>query len=352
MLGALCILLLQLPAYADGESEFLVFLSADHLERRAVSQPTIETSDFTPTVDVLFSYTNGPWRVLSEYFLTDDESELERLQIGYDYSADSTIWFGRFHQPISAWNHRYHHGAYLQPSISRPAIENWEDDGGIIPAHVTGLMLDSWQTLGDKSAIRYVAAVGIAPELVDDEIAPFDLLDPNDSARLPAASLNISYYPDHVAETSVGLIAGYAEIESAPNSALGISTSFEIRQSLLGAQINWESDNWQLVSALYYIDNEVERSVADAGGWFVAGYVQALRTLSANTNAYLRLENSDNAGSANYLQIFPNFVMQREMIGFRYDFAARQALAIEISSNRVSTDKFSEFRVQWSAAFP
>ncbi len=53
---------------------------------------TIATAGaLTVTADVLYSYENGPWRVLGEYFLTNEENELERLQFGYDYSADSTI---------------------------------------------------------------------------------------------------------------------------------------------------------------------------------------------------------------------------------------------------------------------
>ncbi len=350
LLGATCVLLWQTPTFAAGDSDLLFFLSADGLERQSVSLPALDDEVLTVTADILYSYENGPWRVLGEYFLTDEENELERLQFGYDYSADSTIWLGRFHRPLSVWNHRYHHGAYLQPSISRPAIERWEDQGGVLPGHVTGVLIDSLQPLGEKGGIRYAVSAGFAPGFADGELEPFDMLDPDDGPRQPAASINLTYLPDYAAETSFGLVAGYAEIESDPMPAFGLATPFEIQQSTFGVHANWEADDWQLISAVYYIDNDVRPSVA-AGGWFMAGYIQALHQLSENTTTYLRLENSRNADSADYLKIFPEFVQQQELLGFRYDFAKRQAVALEISRNEISMDSYSQIHLQWSAVF-
>lgn len=352
LLGALCALLCQSPALAGGESDFVFFLSADAFERQSVSRAMIQKDDFTVTADILFSFENGPWRALGEFVATNDERDLERIQIGYDFAAESTVWLGRFHQPISAWNHRYHHGVYLQPSISKPAIENWEDLGGVLPSHVSGLLVESLQLLGDKNGIRYSAAYGFAPEFANGQLQPFDALDPDDGSQLPIGSVGISYFPDFATDSSFGLGASYARISADPIPALGINIPFEIRQLVLAAKANWDSDKWQLISALYYVDNSVNQSVAAADGWFLSGYVQASHDLSENTDAYLRLEKTSRAESANYLQLFPYFVSQRELLGFRYDFAARQAVAIEISSNTISMEKYSEFRLQWSAAFP
>jgi hypothetical protein len=349
---SLALLLWQPLAHAEGEADFLLFVSADDLERSSVSEPAVQSSDFTPTVDFLFSYNNGPWRVLAEHFLTDDENELERLQVGYNLSKDNTIWLGRFHQPISAWNHQYHHGAYLQPSISRPSIENWEDDDGLLPAHITGVMVDAWQPLGANQGIRYAASLGIAPTLAQDELLPFDILDPGDSSGEIAGSINIAYYPDYVGESNFGLIGGYADIEAAPNVALGIATDFFIEQKLLGAQVNWLQGDWHFLSAAYYVDNKIENTSINVGGWFLSAYAQALRSTSRNTDAYVRFEHTSNATKSGYLRMFPFYVYRRELAGFRWDFAEHQALALEISNNKVVTDTYTEIRLQWSAVLP
>src|SRR5215467_14030869 len=70
------------------------------------------------------------------------ESDLERAQIGYVFSDAATVWAGRFHSPWGYWNTAFHHGAQIQTSITRPQFLEFEDHGGIIPAHTVGL----WST--------------------------------------------------------------------------------------------------------------------------------------------------------------------------------------------------------------
>ena len=336
----------------DAESAFLFFASLDDLERSSVDEPTIQTSDFTPTIDLLWTARRGDWRFLGEYYLTDDEAELERLQVGYDYRPDSTFWFGRFHQPVSVWNFRYHHGAYLQPSISKPAIENWEDEGGVIPAHVTGFMLSSSRSMKGNSRLDYVVSLGVAPVVDDDELLPFDILSPDDSAGKIALGFSINYSPDLVSETGIGIVGGYSEIESTMSPAAGTVAPFLVKQSLIGAQFNWENHDWEFLSAAYYVDHDVPENRRDAGGWLFSAYAQLIRQTSKNTNAYVRLEHTENARTAGYLRLFPHFLVNRTLAGFRFDFARRQAVAIELSRNEVILDDYSEIRVQWSAAFP
>jgi hypothetical protein len=351
IIGAMLFALLSTFARADDGAEFLLFLSADGVERNSIGDAALESSDFTPTVDLLFGYNNGPWRFLGEYLLTDDESELERLQLGYDFSPDSTVWFGRYHQPTSAWNHRYHHGAYLQPSISRPSVENWEDDGGVIPSHITGLMLDGWQPLGDSNGLRYAISAGFAPTFENEALLPFDFLDPGNGASRLAGGINIAYYPDYVGGSNAGLIMSFTQIEAPPSATLGTTTVLEIRQKMFGAQVNWENSHWELISAVYYVENKSHGASLAVDGSFASAYVQALRSLTENTSAFVRLEGTHNE-DAEYLRLFPGYVYERQLAGFRWDFAPKQALALEISSNKVIGERFNEYRLQWSTVFP
>jgi hypothetical protein len=343
------LLFLGESAIADSETELIFFVSADYLRRVSVSEPTIQTNDFTPTIDTVFSHSNDRWRVLAEYFVTDDEADLERLQFGYDIAADSTIWLGRYHQPLSVWNNRYHHGAYLQPTISRPSIENWEDDGGVIVSHVAGLMLDSRLPVRAHSGLRVAAGFGYAPKLKGDVMEPFDFLNPGDGASWPAASLSLSYYPSYAAENNFGIVAGFADIESEP---FGLRPALRIRQTVLGGQVSWETANWELISAAYYIDNDSEPAAVDVGGWFLAAYGQAKRNFSDTLSAFVRLETTRNARSAGYLTLFDHFVAERQLVGLRYELLRRQAITLEISDNKDLLDDFAEYRLQWSAAFP
>src|SRR5262249_15251991 len=67
--------------------------------------------------------------------------DLERAQIGYTFADAVTIWGGRFHSPYGYWNTAFHHGAHMQTSVRRPKFIDFEDKGGVLPAHSVGLWL-------------------------------------------------------------------------------------------------------------------------------------------------------------------------------------------------------------------
>lgn len=48
--------------------------------------------------------------------------EVERLIVRYDFNDLFKLSFGRYHTPINYWNTAYHHGQWLQTTISRPEM--------------------------------------------------------------------------------------------------------------------------------------------------------------------------------------------------------------------------------------
>lgn len=336
----------------SAESDFILFASGEFAARQGVSNIDLGESDFTPAVDFLYTYTSTRWRALGEYYLTDDEHELERLQLGYDLNVDTTAWVGRYHQPISAWNAKYHHGAYLQPTITRPAIENWEDEGGVLPSHATGLLLESGFRSGRAGDGYHVsAAIGLGPTANATGLHPYDLLEPDQADGGLAASIAFAYYPDYVGSTNFGLIAGYTDINVQPSPAIGVVSPFSIKQRLLGAQVDWQTDPWQVIAAAYYVHNETNDAEERFGGSFFVAYAQLEKRMSDATVLYGRLEGGDNTNSAGYLDIFPEFISERALIGGRIDVAQRQAIALEFSGVDTKHDDYRELRLQWSAVF-
>ena len=101
--------------------------------------------------DLLISEHRGALRLLAEALVsTRGDHEFERLQVGWTVSDETTLWLGRFHQPASAWNTSHHHGAFLQTAITRPWIERWEDEGGVLPQHLMGALLEDLQARGGE----------------------------------------------------------------------------------------------------------------------------------------------------------------------------------------------------------
>lgn len=65
--------------------------------------------------------------------------ELERAHVRYSFWDGLELKVGRMHSPISLWNTQYHHGALLEPTVSRPGPVRFEDDGGLLPLHAVGI---------------------------------------------------------------------------------------------------------------------------------------------------------------------------------------------------------------------
>ena len=49
-------------------------------------------------------------------------AEVERLIIRYDLNDYFKVSFGRYHTPVNYWNTAFHHGQWLQTTISRPEM--------------------------------------------------------------------------------------------------------------------------------------------------------------------------------------------------------------------------------------
>src|SRR2546426_4178096 len=68
------------------------------------------------------------------------EVQVERSIIRYDYNDYFKISFGKYHTPISYWNTAFHHGAWLQTTVSRPEMVRF--GGTFIPIHFVGLQAE------------------------------------------------------------------------------------------------------------------------------------------------------------------------------------------------------------------
>ena len=91
------------------------------------------------TLDLYLAQTLEDTEVMVELVIEKGEvMDLERLSIGYTFSDALRVRAGRFHTPLGFWNTSYHHGVQLQPTIERPEFLKFEDDNGIIPAHMVG----------------------------------------------------------------------------------------------------------------------------------------------------------------------------------------------------------------------
>lgn len=90
--------------------------------------------------------------------------EAERLYIRYA-GHRGFVLAGRVSTPIDFWNVAFHHGTWIQPSITRPLILSYEHDSGILPTQSVGVFAGS-NVPFSKSSLYFILgfANGRGPE--------------------------------------------------------------------------------------------------------------------------------------------------------------------------------------------
>ena len=76
-----------LAAAQQTQHELLVFPSVQLVRPSGLAVPNDDLDDEIVSADVLFSLQQGSFRLFGEYLLTNHESDLERLQLGWEASA-------------------------------------------------------------------------------------------------------------------------------------------------------------------------------------------------------------------------------------------------------------------------
>jgi len=331
-----------------GRSNWLLFGNADAnaLEGDA---SLYDSTDLVVAADLLGSWETGSFRILGELFLSTEEQELERLQLGWEVVPETYAWLGRFHQPGSAWNTRYHHGQFLQPSITRPTIESWEDEGGVLPQHLVGALGETRLQLADESGFLLAAGAGIGPVMTPSGLAPVSLFHARGVERRPTFSFRAAFLQDLASDDGIELVAMRSEIGLSDSGYAGPSSHVDL--DAVGLSLGWALQRWQLVSTIYAMN---AKFVGDGGGndEFFAGYLQLSRKLGRGLSLLGRFEGSAHTNDSRYLALFPDFVSQRAVFDLRWDLAPQQALSLEFAAAQGRYGNFQELRLQWSAVFP
>lgn len=351
----LATLVLSQISRAESPHDVLVFLSVEGVDMFSASDPTLEGSDVHPIADFLYTYNSDRFRFLAEYIWSDSEAEMERLQAAWVIDDETTLWFGRFHTISNYWTTEYHHGQYMQTSISRPGLEEWEDESGPMPSHVTGAWFEHEFALENQSAFDLGLSAGLAPKFEGEQLMPFDVLDPA-SGHDMAVSGRLVYRPDILSLNQIGLTVSHNDIAVVSESSPALTELNAIRQVTLGLFTNWQWEKWRLSSNWVYFDIDMQYVSGTVNDEFFLGYIQAEYEVSEDWTVFGRTEFGDSEDDSIYLSLLPAVVAHRQMLGVRWDFAVRHGLTLEIAdtsrqADSVGHDSFKEARLQWSTVF-
>lgn len=343
-------------AHADSQNDLLVFLSLEGFDKFSATDPAMEGSDNRATADFLYTHNSDNFRFLAEYIWSNSENELERFQGGWKIDDRTILWLGRFHAISNYWTSEYHHGQFMQTSISRPGVEEWEDESGPIPSHITGMWLEHEYSIKSQSALNLGFSAGLAPKFEGQQLVAFDVLDPA-SGHETGVSGRLVYRPDILSANQIGLALSYNDIAVVSDSSPALANLASIQQMTLGVFSNWEWDDWRLSTNWVFFDIDMRYFDGDVADEFVLGYVQAEYKAAVDWTVFGRAEIGFGEDGSLYLQLLPAVIAHRNMIGVRWDFADSQALTLEAADTSTPADasehdNFKEVRIQWSAVFP
>ena len=358
-LAALCLLLGVAPwSHAQGrvQHEFLFFPSIMGVDTFDETDESLERSEIIPSADFVYSYSGDHFRLLAEYLWSTEEAELERLKAGWKLTDSTMLWFGRFHSPARYWMSAFHHGQFMQTSITRPSLEAWEDDSGSTPSHITGLLFEVDQELNNNAALEFALSAGLAPKFIGEELHPHDLLDPRSGHGL-SLNARIGYRPEYFGNSAVGLVWSWNEINVPPLAIPGSPELNQIDQMTAGLFADWQWNGLRVITSFIYYNNELIYSTDDVTDDFILAYVQPEYALNDDVTLFGRVDTGIDEDNSVYLRLLPAFASHRSMAGVRWDFADSHAVTVELAETSKQGDgdshvHFKEFRLQWSAVFP
>jgi hypothetical protein len=279
------------------------------------------------------------------------ETDLERLQIGYVFSDVATVWAGRFHSPWGYWNTAYHHGQQIQTSVTRPKFLEFEDLGGIIPAHTVGMWATGTMPAG-AGKLSYDLFGGNSPRIDLNAGTPGSgELNPNTAAatnRHASFGFNLGYlFPGALQGLKLGLHGYTATIDDdavPPDST---------RLRFAGGYLVYLENDWEVLGE-YYGFNNLDLSGGSDTHRSRAGYLQAGRMFGRWT-PYARGEKASlDQTDAYFAQQENGGSYDRWVAGLRFDLDPRAALKLEANHTRFTdrvVSSFNEVRLQWAIRF-
>jgi hypothetical protein len=211
------------------------------------------------SLDLFTTSSAGRWSFLAETLFEagDDNAfslDVERIQVGYLYREWLRVFAGRFHTAIGYYNDAFHHGAYFLIPVSRPTMVEFEDGGGLIPAHAVGLHADGRFAFGE-SHLRYDL------ELANGRSAdPAAIQNNHDVNRPKAVNLRLRYEPGGSLDGLV--VGGSAYFDGIParaamtsESGAPIAALGPTREWILGAHAAYFEHDFHVIAEALAVDH-------------------------------------------------------------------------------------------------
>jgi len=239
--------------------------------------------------------------------------EVERIILRYDVNDYFKLSFGRYHTPINYWNTAFHHGQWLQTTISRPEMVQF--GGSFIPVHFVGTLVEGVTPAGGLN-LNYNVGVGNGRGQVISRAGDFSDIN-NNRAWL----VNLFVRPDH----PYGLQVGGSVYRDDINQ---LSTGLAAREWIESGHIVWQKENPEFIGEFANVHHEFSNGAVSNSQAFYAQVAYRLPWFNKQWKPYYRFEQIHVPVSDGiFRSVVPTF--SASTAGTRYDFTTYAAFKLE-----------------------
>jgi hypothetical protein len=271
--------------------------------------------------------------------------DLERAQIGYQFGDSATVWLGRFHTPYGYYNTAFHHGQQIATSLRRPRFLQFEDQGGVMPAHTVGLWLTGAERVGDEK-LTYDFYIGNSQRITNGTL---DMNNPGNVHGSTIMGANLGWLLSGVLDgLKVGVDAFQTRIEDED-----IMPSVFTKVRSVGVYAAYDTDSWENMAEFHVFNNQ-DLSGNTGSHHSDVGFVQ-VGYRAGRFTPYARYERGSFQQSDRYFSAQnTGDSYYREALGLRFDVDLVSSLKLELADTHI-TDRditsYDEALLQYAIRF-
>lgn len=243
--------------------------------------------------------------------------EVERSIIRFEQNDHFKVSFGRYHTPINYWNMTFHHGQWLQTTVSRPEMVQF--GGSFLPIHFVGALVEGAIPAGGVN-LNYNFGLGNGRSSVISKAG--DWGDVNNSRAWLAT---VFTRPNHPYGLQVGA--------SVYRDLITRVDIIPVREWIQSAHIVWARENPELIAEFANVAHQQVGTgfQSNSQAWYVqTGY--RLPWFEKLWKPYYRFEYIHIPGSDHLYRLVPS--LAGSTVGVRYDISSFAALKFEYRNLR------------------
>lgn len=271
--------------------------------------------------------------------------DVERIEIGYAFGDWLNIRTGRFHTPLGYYANVYHHGRQLDSTISRPLVLEFEDAGGLVPAHEVGLWARG--NIGNPlGTLKYNLVIGNGHKFDDTKSElKINMTADDNKNKVFVGSLNYELSP------LWGIGVGASYLSQKLNRYAGITPTVDLNQQIVGYNIYYDMLPVQFIAEYYSITNE-DILISPKKSYTANGYfVQAAYEFQEMFRPYVRYEEVNPADNDPFTTTLNLKKIKRATYGIRYNLALESSIKLEGISETKGNDTYTIIGLQWAFIF-